>query len=118
MLPLLAEEAKERQRAAGGDHGNQHTGGKMAVSIKRCEAPKIEDQSSHANRASHIAGKIVGVSGAVVDRMKTVTKESPELAEEVKQGVKTVNQAYQEIKTQKEAPHVCSAVRPRLNIFT
>lgn len=36
---MLEQEAKERQRLAGGDHGNQHTGGKVAVSAEPQQPP-------------------------------------------------------------------------------
>ena len=35
---IVARQAKERQRAAGGDHGNQYTGGKLAVTPNLGEA--------------------------------------------------------------------------------
>ena len=50
---LLQPAAKERQREAGGDHGNQFTGGKSAVSADLREAPKAptEQRKSTAQAA-------------------------------------------------------------------
>jgi hypothetical protein len=47
---MLELEAKARQKAAGGDRGNQHTGGKLAVTPIVEEPPKGE--------AAEIAGEI------------------------------------------------------------
>lgn len=44
LEPLYAAEAKRRQASAGGDHGNQHTGGKVALSQKSDEPPARTDE--------------------------------------------------------------------------
>lgn len=43
---------------------------------------------------------MVGISSPTVERMAKVTRESPELAGQVKSGEKTVNQAYQESRSE------------------
>ena len=53
--PEMAEAIMKR--AAGGDRGNQYTGGKVAVKVYRPEAADSIHQT-----ANKLAGKIVGVS--------------------------------------------------------
>lgn len=104
MLPLLATEAKERQKAAGGDHGNQYTGGKMAVTAKMQEVPKGE--------AAQQAADIVGVSARMIYSAKKVAAESPENAEAIKAGTMSVDKAYNELK-EKTKPQIHeSALKP------
>jgi len=79
MLPMLEAEAKERQRAAGGDHGNQHTGGKLAVSPKTVKA-------AEPLHAVEEAAKIVGVGKTVVQDIKRIAKEAPEKVQEIRAG--------------------------------
>ena len=55
ILPMLEAEAKERQRAVGGNHGNQHTGGQSAVM-------PISAQAAEPGLAIGQATKIVGAS--------------------------------------------------------
>lgn len=84
MLPMLEAEAKKRQRDAGAsgcEGGRGHK--KETLSINRCQG-----KTDHSNRTAHIAGGMVGVSGAVIDRMKKVMKESPEAAEQSRQAAK------------------------------
>ncbi len=45
LLPLLEAQARERQQLAGGDHGNQYTGSKVAVTQKIGEAANQEKSS-------------------------------------------------------------------------
>jgi len=84
IIPMLAAEAKERQR----EHGGTAPGKKSL------------DQNSVQvfPRANVQAADVVGISHDTVAKMKKLTEEAPELAKQVKQGKKTVNQAYQEIK--------------------
>lgn len=110
MVPMLAAEAKERQRANGGDRKSGEY--QKSNDIKRCQPVDDQAKSDRSTRTAHIAGNIVGVSGAVVERMKKVTDEAPELAEEVKQGGMTVNQAYKEIKERKEIKQASELGKP------
>lgn len=70
---MFEAEAKERQRLAGGDHGNQYTGGQVAVGEILPQAvdrnPKATDQAAAA----------VGVSGKYVSDIKAISKKAPEL---------------------------------------
>lgn len=63
------QEAKERQREAGGDHGNQYTGGKVAVSATMQQPPEEKKpfaSNQNTNKAAAKAGKIFDVSGRSV----------------------------------------------------
>lgn len=88
MKEYYAKQAKERQRAGGGDHGNQHTGGKKKpVPVNLPEPANKGDARDHA-------GAVVGVSGKLVDlATKVRTKGVPELAKAVKEGRLSVTMA-------------------------
>jgi hypothetical protein len=45
-----AKQAKERQRAAGGDHGNQYTGGEVALPQNFAERAKEEKKDNESTR--------------------------------------------------------------------
>lgn len=72
ILPMLEAEAKERQREAGGDHGNQHTGGKVAVN-PRVDEPPTQKQPQVIEQAA----KIVGVNKQYIQDMKTISRDAP-----------------------------------------
>jgi hypothetical protein len=57
--------AKKRMAAGGGDHGNQHTGGKVA-------GPVILPDPATTGDARDQAGKAVGVSGKSIDQTRHV----------------------------------------------
>jgi hypothetical protein len=78
MLPILEKEAKERQENLGRTHGQSPL---ASISAK--------------GRSTEHAGKIVGVSGSLVERAKRVKSESPSDFESIKQGKKTVNEVIQ-----------------------
>lgn len=71
---LFELEAKERQRAAGGDHGNQYTGGKVAVCAKMHEPPKP------VMRASSQAATTFNVGSRYVDEARKIRTTAPEVA--------------------------------------
>jgi hypothetical protein len=90
MLPMLEEEAKERQRAAGGDRKSG-----AAKSL----VPKMEQPIPPPKRAPssvETAGKIVGVGKQYVSDAKKLKASSPELAEKVKAGELSLSQAKAE----------------------
>lgn len=68
---MLEAEAKERQRASGGDHGNQYTGGKVAVTTELKEPPTRTE-------AAQQAAELVGASATRIYEMKRIAKEAPE----------------------------------------
>lgn len=73
-----AEEAKVRQRAAGGDRGNQYTGGKVAVGTNLSRPPNENDRSAQK------AADAVGVGRTAIKQAKVIQHFAPDLAEEVK----------------------------------
>ena len=73
LKPMFETKAKERQEAAGGDHGNQHTGGKMAVRANLPEAAK--GKSTDQAAAAGVSGRTV--QDAVKLRRWKWTQESP-----------------------------------------
>lgn len=130
MMVALSAGAKERQRLAGGNHGNQYT--KMAV-VPMLEQPanedtnqpeksvvpilgqagreeessdNIEDSSTPApmekGRAIELAAKAVGVSKQYIHDAKKIEESHPQKAREVEEGKKTLPQALKEIKKEKE----------------
>ena len=97
MEPMLAKEAKERQRAAGGDRKSR-TAKEKAVSVKEKVPEPIRVQ------ARDQAAKLAGTSGRYVQQAKAVKEKAPELYEKVKAGQMTLPQASREVeRTQKRA---------------
>lgn len=97
LLPAAAAEAKERQRAAGDRGAEGGRGNKREETLDLVRAQGFD----RAPRTYEIVGNMVGIGHATVGRMRKVMEESPELAEQVKRGEKTVFQAYNEIKQSK-----------------
>ena len=88
IKPMFEEQAKERQRAAGGDHKA------VVADLPQADAgKKSRDQAAAA----------VGVSPRIVQDAEYVAKHSPELAEKVKAGEITVNAAKEEVKAKQVA---------------
>lgn len=92
--PHFAEEARKRQKDAGGDRGNQHTGGKLALKEKVPEAPRPQSRDQ--------AAAAVGVSGKLVSAAKAIREADPERFEKVKQGKLSVAKAKKEIKAEQD----------------
>lgn len=63
LEPLYAAEAKRKQVSAGGDHGNQHTGGKSALSQKSDEPPIRTDEQ---------LAKLAGTSRDTIRKVKVI----------------------------------------------
>jgi len=108
LKPMFEEQAKERQREAGGDHKA------VVANLPQADAgKKSRDQAAAA----------VGVSGRIVQDAEHVKKHAPEVFEEVKAGRMTVNAAKQEVK-QREAEKVkpvmskkqAAAMKPRVGL--
>jgi hypothetical protein len=76
---LEREAAKGRQRQAGGDRGNQHTGGKSGASEKITEAPTGTTRDK--------VGAAIGMSGPTYQRAKAVVDAAaqPDAPAEVKE---------------------------------
>jgi len=96
MLPMLEEEAKERQRAQGhrgkeGGRGNEKPLGKYL--------PKgLPDE----NKASQQAAKIAGTNRQYVSDAAKIVETRPELADKVLAGQMTIPQAKAEIKREEK----------------
>jgi hypothetical protein len=106
MIPLKQAEAKERQRVAGGDRGNQYTGGKVAVVMTSSEAPE------RAPSTRKQVADAVGISEWQVQKLIRIAKASPEKVAQIKKGEVTVKQAMREIKPPKEPPAASVKVNP------
>ena len=96
LEPLYAAEAKRKQVNAGGDHGNQHTGGKSAVSQKSAEPPLRTDEQ---------LAKLAGVSRDTIRKVKVIEQEAAkgnqtaiDAREAVKSGEKSIHKAYIEVR--------------------
>lgn len=101
LEPLYAAEAKRRQSAAGGDHGNQHTGGKVALSQISDEPPIRTDEQ---------LAQLAGTSRDTIRKVKVIETEAAkgnetaiEAREAVKSGEKSIHRAYTEIH-----PRICT----------
>jgi len=88
LKPMYEEQARERQRAAGGDH--------TAVRANLPEAVK--------GKAIDQAAAAVGVSGRTVQDAEYVHTHAPELSEKIKAGEMTVNAAKEEVKKREATP--------------
>ena len=92
LKPVLASKAVENIR--GGDHGNQHTGGKVATLSNSTKLPETE----RLNTRSEIA-KASGVSENTVHKVETVLKKADEpTKEKMLSGEISINKAYQAVK--------------------
>lgn len=111
---MLATEAKQRQRAAGGDRGNQHTTKPKPVAavepkaktsaavVERIpQAPKPSPKPTE-DKARTQAAKLLGVNDRYVQDAKKIQQQAPELLEKVKAGELTLPQARMEVKRQEK----------------
>lgn len=115
LKPLYAAEAKRRQSEAGGDHGNQHTGGKTALSQKSDEPPLRTDEQ---------LAKLAGVSRDTIRKIEVIETEAAKGNEvamgarnAVKDGKKSIHAAYGEIRKSntKEDRRICSICGKPIN---
>lgn len=91
ILPMLEEEARERQRVAGEEFGR----GKLPQLIgEAIEQPR----ERHANEAVQQAAQMVGTNRQYVSDAKKLRDEAPELLERVRSGELTIPQAKTELK--------------------
>jgi hypothetical protein len=90
MLPMLADEAKARQRE-GGRRGGEN---KVMVSVPQ---PYSNNEPNELRGTSRdIAGRAVGVGGSSVERAAILQRDAPEEFERVKKGEVTVGAAWRE----------------------
>lgn len=79
ILPMLEHEAKERQGT-------------------RTDLNLVAQKPQGSGKARDKAGEMLGIGGRIVSDAKMIQAKSPEKAEEVRQGRKTITQAAREIK--------------------
>lgn len=84
-LPLLEEEARQRQGGSGRFHG-----------LGPIEPEPVD--SGRVGRSALIAAEAVGVGSSTVKRMARVLREDPELAEQVERGEVSVFAASEKVK--------------------
>lgn len=83
---MFAEEAKERQRAAGGD--------RKSPAAKADRLPSRDGKrSERAPTSAHLAARAAGVSGATVERVKRLKAQRPEMLDQVKKGGLSIGKA-------------------------
>jgi len=87
LMPMLRAEAKERQSAGGGDHKSAN---QKSVGVKLPQPISAPP----GGRSKDVAGSLVGVSGAIVQRAVSILETKPEVAAKVERGELTVNAAY------------------------
>lgn len=97
LEPLYAAEAKRIHDANGGDHGNQHTGGKVAASQKSDAPPKV--------RTDEQLAKLAGTSRDTIRKVKVIETEAAkgnqtaiDARDAIKSGKKSLHKAYQEVR--------------------
>jgi len=88
MLPVLEDEAKERQRRAGGDRR----------SVDHCGSvvPMLEQLKRHPS-SIELAARTVGVSKQYVADVKAIAKVAPDMIEEIEAGTLTIAEAKRRI---------------------
>lgn len=91
----LAKEAKERQRAGGGDKRSERAkASKESVPANLPEPILAKDRTGEARQE---AAKVVGASARTISDAKSVKEKAPEVFERVKAGELTVPQAKAEV---------------------
>ncbi len=90
IVNCIAELDKRKDK--GGDHGNQHTGGKVAIATPVAIA-----------RSSDETAKVLGIGRGKVEKIRTVMdKGSDEVKGAVRSGQMTINSAYNQTVTPKQ----------------
>ena len=92
----IAAKAKERQRASGGDRGNQYTGGKVAVPSMLTEPPETREEIS----------QIAGLSTGTMTKVEYIAEHADEATKEnLRQGKKgtSINKEYKRLKAEAAA---------------
>jgi site-specific DNA-methyltransferase (adenine-specific) len=113
----LAEEAKGRQKAAGGDKRSPRAvetkvaRGVAAETQGESVREKVPEAVKEAKRPRAVAAKLTGTNPRYVQDMKAVEKADPALVQKVKDGALTVAQAKREV--QRQARRVALEARAR-----
>ncbi|MBA2708346.1 MAG: hypothetical protein H0U59_11150 [Gemmatimonadaceae bacterium] len=107
MAPFYSEKARERQRTAGGDKVSEAARALLSNSREALSGGRDRD-----NRTGVQLGKLVGVGENAIYRAVLVSRNSPELAAEVKAGKKTLNAAVRIVKN-KEGTKMTDTPKPK-----
>lgn len=95
LKPLLAEEAKKRQREAGGDRRSEEY--KESLPQKSAEPKNSEVRDELA--------KAAGVSHDTIHKVEVIEeKAAPEVKEQLRKGEVSINKAYNEIRQAEREP--------------
>ncbi|MCX7087962.1 MAG: hypothetical protein NTV00_07910 [Methylococcales bacterium] len=82
ILPMLEDEALERQRKAGVEtHSNQYKSEKVQLMASVPEAVKQDPEPTSRDSAA----TILGIGSRIIQQAKQIAKEAPEKLEEIKQ---------------------------------
>jgi DNA modification methylase/ParB-like chromosome segregation protein Spo0J len=115
---LYQKEAKERQRAAGGDRINENSSHKGRPRKELTSRPVVANSPQVMPKAREQAAKAVGGSARRISDAKMIKKAAPKLHEEVKAGKKTLNQALREVnRTEKTAAMEVKAKEAEAAVF-
>lgn len=106
IMPMQQAEAKERQRLAGGNHGNQYIKVNLPVSAGLRQPANEEENNADALgvekkiklKAVEVAAKAVGVGSRTVEEYRRIAKVAPERIDDIKQGKKTITATIKELK--------------------
>lgn len=98
LLATLREQARERQREAGGDKKSDHA---KSVAVPVREAIKPETPK-HERTAAAQAAKLVGGSTSGVEKAMRVKREAPDLVPQVMAGKVTLKEAEREVRQRVE----------------
>lgn len=93
---VIAEEAKAKQSAAGGDKRSEAYKETASVKNDKSETAPIDTRKEVA--------KLAGVSTGTVAQFEQVQKKAPELVDKIRAGEMTIGGAYKEIKKEESDP--------------
>lgn len=111
-MDYFVEEAKRRQQEAGGDHGNQYTGGKVAVVLNSEQAANANE-----NKAVAQAAKLFNIGKSSVHDAVTVTKDGTEEEKQsVIKGEKAVSAVAKTIRARKKQSAELSVVKDYITL--
>jgi len=97
--PILAQEAKERQRQAGGDKKSETAKKERQTKATKSVKQKIAEPMPQARDQ---AAKIVGTNKQYVSDVKKIKETAPEKIADISSGEKTISQVKQEMKKEEK----------------
>ena len=111
-LPLLEKQAKERQRQAGGNHGNQYTG--LPVD-KKIYQPMDEEEADRAPQSIDRAASLTGTNRQYVSDAKRIAENAPDVFTAMKSGEISMPEAKALTQKRPETRKDILASLPNLN---